>query len=705
MSSVLSNLEIMKTRLLLLLFVLISVSSAWAQCKFKAIGHRGSSYYYPENTLTAINQGFLEGMYAAQIDVRATSDSVLVLMHDSRVDRTTNGIGEINQMTYASVQALDAGSWKGALFAGEKVPTLNQALQVAYQYKKKLYLNMKIFNPWLIAKAMKQINLSDSFLIVNPNTKDMMIEYHTLLPKAKQVYCGPIPTDINDEAFYTTLKNNNVIAVEFSSDLIVTQKDQLQLYKEKVQAHGLEFWTYTVNEPNFIRTLKDFGVNAIVTDRPTEAYNVVCNNKSGGHYPRKQITGQWDFNNSLNATIGSQLVVLSESATPPSVTYGKASSFSLPLINNTDVTVAKIPALRIGNSLRFFSNIFPDGTPNFQNIDNTYTLIFDILKPSNDLFYSALYQTKYDNSDDADLFIYNSNNSVGNAGDYSGSFNDNEWNRFVFVYNLPKNKLEKYINGTLVGTTIYPNSINGLYALNNNNSDDLQGANFFSDNDGETSIIYASSIQLRNYAMTPSEISFLGNVKATKISDSIFNESKRPVFTVQPSDTTIFIDANAAFTVDATDTVNYRWQMNRGNGWVFVDGLQFEGVASNKLTLTTMSEEWNGTKFRCIAESELTTISKEVTLSVVVDNTPVKTDLINNVNIYPNPSSGKFVVQLSNEIATCDLTILTLQGAKVFEHQAISSGETFELNVPAGTYVVQLKTNNNIAYKKLIINK
>jgi hypothetical protein len=145
--------------------------------------------------------------------------------------------------------------------------------------------------------------------------------------------------------------------------------------------------------------------------------------------------------------------------------------------------------------------------------------------------------------------------------------------------------------------------------------------------------------------------------------------------------------------------------MNRGNGWVFVDGLQFEGVASNKLTLTTMSEEWNGTKFRCIAESELSTISKEVTLSVVVDNTPVKTDLINNVKIYPNPSSGKFVVQLSNEIATCNLTILTLQGAKVFEHQAISSGETFELNVPAGTYVVQLKTNNNIAYKKLIINK
>jgi glycerophosphoryl diester phosphodiesterase len=82
-----------------LLFILVLLSFGnflSAQCAFKPIGHRGgSSYYYPENTLVSLEQGFLEDIFAAEVDIRYTSDSVLVLMHDSYIDRTTNGIGEV----------------------------------------------------------------------------------------------------------------------------------------------------------------------------------------------------------------------------------------------------------------------------------------------------------------------------------------------------------------------------------------------------------------------------------------------------------------------------------------------------------------------------------------------------------------------------------------------------------------------------------
>jgi len=60
-----------------------------AQCAFKPIGHRGgSSYNFPENTLISLEQGFIEDIYAAEVDVRFTADSALVLMHDYYIDRT-----------------------------------------------------------------------------------------------------------------------------------------------------------------------------------------------------------------------------------------------------------------------------------------------------------------------------------------------------------------------------------------------------------------------------------------------------------------------------------------------------------------------------------------------------------------------------------------------------------------------------------------
>jgi len=65
------------------LILLSSNTFVSAQCNFKSIGHRGgSSYYYPENTLVSLEHGFMEGIYAAEVDVRFTVDSILVLMHD-----------------------------------------------------------------------------------------------------------------------------------------------------------------------------------------------------------------------------------------------------------------------------------------------------------------------------------------------------------------------------------------------------------------------------------------------------------------------------------------------------------------------------------------------------------------------------------------------------------------------------------------------
>src|SRR5688572_19666401 len=94
------------------------------------VGHRGSRSDRPENTLASTWQAIAAGATAVEVDVRLTKDGQLVLRHDATLDKTTNGKGPIKDKTLAELQQLDAGSWFDPKFAGEKIPTLQQALIV-----------------------------------------------------------------------------------------------------------------------------------------------------------------------------------------------------------------------------------------------------------------------------------------------------------------------------------------------------------------------------------------------------------------------------------------------------------------------------------------------------------------------------------------------------------------------------------------------
>jgi len=92
------------------------------------VGHRGYSAANPENTLSALHAAFDVGADMVEIDLQKSQDGYVVLMHDETVDRTTDGTGQVKRLTLAQLQALDAGSWFDPSFAGEPVPTLEEAL-------------------------------------------------------------------------------------------------------------------------------------------------------------------------------------------------------------------------------------------------------------------------------------------------------------------------------------------------------------------------------------------------------------------------------------------------------------------------------------------------------------------------------------------------------------------------------------------------
>ncbi len=97
--------------------------------KIVAVGHRGAKKFAPENTLAAHEAAFALGARAIEFDIRCTRDGHFVLMHDAWVNRTTDGRGRVKDKTLKQLMSLDAGVRKGSEFAGEKIPTLREALR------------------------------------------------------------------------------------------------------------------------------------------------------------------------------------------------------------------------------------------------------------------------------------------------------------------------------------------------------------------------------------------------------------------------------------------------------------------------------------------------------------------------------------------------------------------------------------------------
>ena len=90
--------------------------------------HRGASDTHPENTIAAFREAIRLGAQMIEFDLATTKDGKLVLMHDRTIDRTTNGKGRPEDWLLADLKKLDAGSWKNSRFAGERIPTLEEAL-------------------------------------------------------------------------------------------------------------------------------------------------------------------------------------------------------------------------------------------------------------------------------------------------------------------------------------------------------------------------------------------------------------------------------------------------------------------------------------------------------------------------------------------------------------------------------------------------
>ena len=229
-------------------------------------GHRGASAYAPENTLASFNLAFDLGADGVELDVSLTKDGVPVVIHDDRVDRTTDGRGAIRDMTLAEIKRLDAGAKFDAKFRGEKILTLAEVLSTV---GKRGIVNIelksgKLANVGLetaaIAKVIEETGAVDRVIISSFNhfALHRMHDIDARLPIGF-LYFNRVPISF-PYAETRPLAHPTALHPRF---VVVTPG-----FVQWARGKKYEINTWTVDEPEEMRRLIALGVDSIMTNQP-----------------------------------------------------------------------------------------------------------------------------------------------------------------------------------------------------------------------------------------------------------------------------------------------------------------------------------------------------------------------------------------------------------------------------------------------------
>ena len=234
------------------------------------IGHRCARAVAPENTLAALRAAVALGAAWVEVDARLTADGVPVLLHDAALQRTTTGCGALGAVTVAELQRLDAGAWFAAEFAGERVPTLEAFLRAASESRVGVNLELKGdggADPAAVAAAALAV-----FARVWPDTAPLPLISSFEVPcleaaiRLAPAWPRGLLLDRIEPTWVADAERLAVAAIIVNHRRLTGPGMVAAL-----AAGGRPVLVYTVNDPVRARMLRDWGVAAVITDRPDRA--------------------------------------------------------------------------------------------------------------------------------------------------------------------------------------------------------------------------------------------------------------------------------------------------------------------------------------------------------------------------------------------------------------------------------------------------
>nr|WP_261384284.1 glycerophosphodiester phosphodiesterase family protein [Planococcus sp. CPCC 101016] len=249
------------------------------QQKMVNIAHRGASGHAPENTMEAFQKGFEMKSDYIEIDVQMTKDGELVVIHDTTVNRTTDGTGKVGDLTLQEIKQLDAGSWFSKDFAGESVPTFEEVLDA---FRGKVGILIELKSPELypgmeaeIADALIERNMSkpnNNKIIIQSFNHESMKKSKELLPNLSHgVLTGGSWANVTEEQ----LAQFSTYADYFNPTMSIVTDELVN----DVHEAGMEIFPYTSRSQEQALRLFALNVDGIITDFPEHVYYHPVKNK------------------------------------------------------------------------------------------------------------------------------------------------------------------------------------------------------------------------------------------------------------------------------------------------------------------------------------------------------------------------------------------------------------------------------------------
>ena len=336
-----------------------------------SIGHRGASLLAPENTLAAF-AACLNKSDMVEFDVHESSDGELVVIHDSTVDRTTDGTGSVSSITLAELETLDAGSWYSSDFAGEKIPTLTETLNAIVPDRIPL-IEHKAGSAANYVQVLQNLNMTTSVVVQSFNWS-FLDSVHALDPSIELAALG---SGALNQSLINNLKSRGINTIAWANGSITATEVFL------VHTNGMRLFVYTVNGV-IIQNFINMGVDGVISDDPGLVYDLSDDSYSNFMQMKENIISYWMFNDGPASTVaidsvGSNPGTLNGFETPPSWTSSMNPQFDGALyldgINNY-VNIPNSASLNINtNSLSMSLWVKLPVKPS--QISGSYGAIFD----------------------------------------------------------------------------------------------------------------------------------------------------------------------------------------------------------------------------------------------------------------------------------------------------------------------------------------
>jgi len=247
------------------------------------IAHRGFSAFAPENTLAAFRLGLAAGADLIELDYHHTRDGVPLVIHDGTWDRTTDATNRwggqklaVSEYPLEIARALDAGRWFGPQWAGERLPTLAEAI-ATIQAQGVTLVERNAGDAETMARLLRDRGWVNQ-LVVQAFDWEYLRRLHELEPRQILGALGP-PSRLADgrepSGFEKPLSGGWLDEVEKTGAQVVVWNRELSAASVQLaHARGLKVWVYTINEPALAGALLDLGVDGVITDNPSLIWRV-----------------------------------------------------------------------------------------------------------------------------------------------------------------------------------------------------------------------------------------------------------------------------------------------------------------------------------------------------------------------------------------------------------------------------------------------